>query len=296
MSKSTKPAFSVREFFQRFPDDEACLNHIMEVRFGMKHICRKCEKESTFHRMGQRRAFACSHCGDHVYPTAGTVFEDTRTPLQVWFYAIYLFVTTRHGVSGKELQRQLGVTYKTAWRMGMKIRELIGSVDSFDMLQGHVEMDEAYVGGRRSGGKRGRGAEGKTIVMGMKEKGGRTRAEVIPDIKKDTLRGVVLENVESGAVVSTDELMSYNLLTGDGYKHGRVAHGEKIWKLYDYRTGEWHDTNGIESFWKLFKASVRSTHIHVSSKYMDRYLAEFTFRSNHRQMVNGMFDLIVSRI
>ena len=152
MSKSTKPAFSVREFFARFPDDEACLNHIMEVRFGMKHVCRKCGQESTFHRMGQRRAFACSHCGDHVYPTAGTVFEDTRTPLQVWFYAIYLFVTTRHGVSGKELQRQLGVTYKTALRMGMKLRELIGSVDGFDMLKGHVAMAEAYVGCRRSGG------------------------------------------------------------------------------------------------------------------------------------------------
>ena len=168
MSKSKAPQFSVREFFQRFPDDEACLQHIMDVRFGMKHVCRACGKEATFHRMSERRAFACAACGDHVYPTAGTVFEDTRTPLQLWFYAIYLFVTTRHGVSGKVLQRQLGVTYKTAWRMGMKIRELIAANDDFSMLQGHVEMDEAYVGGRRPG-KRGRGAEGKTIVMAMKE-------------------------------------------------------------------------------------------------------------------------------
>ena len=143
---SKSPGFSVRGFFARFPDDDACLNHIMEVRHGMKHPCRKCLNLATFHRMSERRAFACSYCGDHVYPTAGTVFEDTRTPLQLWFYAIYLFVTTRHGVSGKELQRQLGVTYKTAWRMGMRIRELFGSVDDFDLLQGHVEMDETYVG------------------------------------------------------------------------------------------------------------------------------------------------------
>lgn len=294
MSKSTSPTFSVRDFFKRFPDDEACLNHIMDVRFGMRHVCRKCGIESSFHRMSDRRAFACAACGDHVYPTAGTVFADTRTPLQSWFYAIYLFVTTRHGVSGKELQRTLGVTYKTAWRMGMKIRELIGSVDAFDLMQGHVELDEAYVGGHRAG-KRGRGAAGKTIVMGMKEHGGQMRAEVIPNVKKETLRGVVLRNVEKGAVVSTDELMSYGLLTDDGYKHGRVTHSEKIWRAYDVNTKQFHSTNHVESFWKLFKASVRSTHIHVSAKHMDKYLREFTFRSNHRTMVNGMFDLIVAK-
>lgn len=297
MSKnpSKSPEFSVRDFFKRFPDDEACIQHIMDVRFGMRHVCRKCGVESTFHRMNDRRAFACAACGDHLYPTAGTVFEDTRTPLQLWFYAIYLFVTTRHGVSGKELQRQLGVTYKTAWRMGMKVRELIGSVDEFDMLQGHVEMDEAYVGGRRRG-KRGRGAEGKTIVMGMKEHGGDIRTVVIPDVKKQTLRGVVLENVEPGSVVSTDELMSYGLLTNDGYVHGTVNLGEKIWRGYDVHTKQFHSTNSVETFWGLFKRSVRSTHIHVSNKYMDRYLAEFTFRSNHRMMQNAMFDLIVAKV
>lgn len=261
----------------------------------MKHPCRKCLNVATFHRLSGVRAFSCSYCGDHVHPTAGTVFEDTRTPLQLWFYAIYLFVTTRHGVSGKELQRRLGVTYKTAWRMGMKIRELIGSGTDFDMLQGHVEMDEAYVGGRRPG-TRGRGAAGKTIVMGMKERGGDMRAVVIPNVKKATLRGVVLENVKPGSAVSTDELMSYGLLTDDGYRHGTVTHSEKDWSHYDWNTRETHSTNHVESFWKLFKASVRSTHIHVSSKYMDRYLAEFTFRSNHREMQNAMFDLIVSRV
>jgi transposase-like protein len=177
----------------------------------------------------------------------------------------------------------------------MKIRELIGSGADFDMLQGHVEMDEAYVGGRRSG-TRGRGAAGKTIVMGMKERGGDMRAVVIPNVKKATLRGVVLENVKPGSAVSTDELMSYGLLTGDGYLHGTVQHSDNDWSHYDWHTKQTHSTNHVESFWKLFKASVRSTHIHVSSKYMDRYLAEFTFRSNHREMQNAMFDLIVSRV
>ena len=292
-SPSASPAFSVRDFFKRFPDEDACLTHVMKVRYGLRHVCRKCETEATFHRMSDRKAFACAQCGDHVYPNAGTIFQDSRTSLQSWFYAIYLFVTTRHGVSGKELQRTLGVTYKTAWRMGQQIRDLMAKADGFALLQGHVEIDEAYVGGRRSGGKRGRGAPGKTIVMGMKERDGRIATTIIPDVKKDTLRGVVLDNVGPGSIVSTDELYSYGLLTGDGYKHGTVTHSEKEWSNYNYRTGAWHSTNNVESFWKLFKASVRSTHVQISSKHMQRYLSEFTFRQNHREMVNGMFDLLV---
>lgn len=286
---------TVRQFFARFPDDEACLTHIMQVRFGLRHVCRKCGKDATFHRMSDRRAFACANCGDHVYPTAGTIFQDTRTPLQSWFYAIYLFVTTRHGVSGKELERTLGVTYKTAWRIGQQIRTLMAKADGFELLQGHVELDEAYVGGRRPG-KRGRGAAGKTIVMGLKERDGRMATQVIPNVKTQTLRGVVLDNVEPGSTVSTDELMSYGLLSGDGYAHGTVKHGQKEFAHYDYRTGALHHTNHVESFWKLFKHSVRGTHIHISPQHMEKYLGEFTFRSNHRQMENAMFDLLIGAI
>ena len=143
---------------------------------------------------------------------------------------------------------------------------------------------------------RGRDAEGKTIVMGLKERGGRMAATVIPNVKKPTLRGVVLENVEKGSVVSTDELYSYGLLIGDGYAHGTVKHGQKEWAVYDYQTGETHHTNRAENFWRLFKKSVASTHIHVSAKYMDRYLGEFTFRSNHREKQNAMFDLLIGAV
>lgn len=287
---------TVREFFERFPSEDACLEHIMQVRHGLRRDCRKCGVESTFHKLAKRRAYSCSSCGDHVYPTAGTVFQDTRTSLQLWFYAIFMFVTTRHGVSGKELQRQLGVTYKTAWRMGHQIRTLMASADGCEMLSGHIEADEAYVGGRRSGGKRGRGAEGKTIVMGLKQRGGRMMAGTIPNVKKSTLRGVVLQNVEPGTIVSTDELMSYSLLDSDGYVRGTVKHGAKEYARYDYRHDVTHHVNHVESFWRLFKKSVASTHIHVSAKYMDRYLREFTFRSNHRQMENAMFDLLIGAV
>jgi transposase len=287
---------SVHEFFRQFPSDDACLEHVMEVRYGLRHTCQACGVETTFHRLANRKAYSCAQCGHHVYPCAGTIFQDSRTSLQSWFYGIYLFVTTRHGVSGMELHRVLGVTKKTGWRMGQQIRKLMSKANGFEMLMGHVELDEAYVGGRRSGGKRGRGAPGKTIVMGMAERGGRMAAEVVPDIKKATLRSVTLENVEPGSTISTDELVSYGLLTGDGYQHGVVNHGAKEFAYYDYRHGATHHTNTVEGFWRLFKASVRSTHIHISSKYMQRYLDEFTFRASHRKMVNGMFDLLIAAI
>jgi transposase len=171
--------FSVREFFERFPTEESCLEYLMDLRYGLRHPCDKCLHLSTFHRLADRPAYTCAHCGANVHPMAGTIFQDTRTPLRMWFYAVYLFVTTRHGVSGKELQRQLGVTYKTAYRIGQQIRKLMEQADVGGLLTGRVEMDEAYVGGRRSGGKRGRGAPGKTIVMGMVERGGRMAAQVI---------------------------------------------------------------------------------------------------------------------
>jgi transposase len=138
---------TVQQFFQRFPDDDACLEHVMDVRYGLRHECRACKKEATFHRMSERRAYACARCGDHLYPCAGTIFQDSRTSLQLWFYATYLFVTTRHGVSARELKRVLGVTLKTAWRIGHKIRELAKRADLTDLLEGHIEIDECWVGG-----------------------------------------------------------------------------------------------------------------------------------------------------
>jgi transposase len=297
MSKETQlqklGRLTVGEFFARFPDEDACLSHIMEVRYGLRHVCAACGVEGTFHKLANRRAFSCAHCGHHVYPTASTVFRDTRTPLQVWFYAIYLFVTTRHGVSGKELQRALGVTYKTAWRMGQQIRVLMAKADGFGEMQGHVEIDEAFIGGYRAGGGPGKG-ENKTIVFGMVERGGRTVAKSLPNLKADSVRPFIYKTIKTGSAVSTDESPIYDLLKSAGYDHKAVNHSKKQSTKFNYRRGEYHHTNSVESFWRLFKNSIRSTHIHVS--YMDRYLREFTFRSNHRQMQNAMLDLLISAV
>ena len=272
MSQKKLGKLTVREFFARFPDDDACLTHIMEVRHGLRHVCRACGVEGTFHKLTNRRAFSCASCGDHVYPCVKTIFEDSRTPLQVWFYAIYLFVATRHGVSGKELERSLGVTYKTAWRMGQQIRKLMAKADGFEIMQGHIEMDETMVGGYRAG-KRGRAAAGKTTVFGMLERDtGQVWAKTVPDVGINTLRQAVRHKIKPGSTVSTDEHKGYNLLWQEKLRHGRVNHSAKEYVRYDHDAKETYSTNSIEGFWKLFKDSIRSTHIHVSAKYMDRYV------------------------
>lgn len=161
-------------------------------------------------------------------------------------------------------------------------------------MQGYFEADESYIGGKRKGtGATGRGA-GKTIIMGVKERGGRMHAEV-PDVKTGTLRAVIQRHVEEGSTVATDELRSYSLLGHTGYQQGRVKHSKMEW-VREGDGGVSHHVNHVESFWRLFKNSVRSTHIHVSPKYMDRFLKEFTFRSNHREMKNAMFDLLIAAV
>lgn len=140
--------FTIQDFFRRFPTDESCLDHVMTLRYGMTLECPKCAKHGRFTRIKKMPAYQCAWCGYHIHPMAGTPFERTRTPLQKWFYAIYLFTTTRHGVPAKELQRQLGVTYKCAWRMAHEIRKHMAGVDGNDGLMGMVEADETYVGGR----------------------------------------------------------------------------------------------------------------------------------------------------
>jgi transposase len=297
-SPSASPEFSVRDFFARFPDERACLEHIMVVRHGGTAIdCPSCGTVgSQFHKLRDRRVYACPECRFQIAPTANTILHDTRTPLVSWFYAMWLFCTTRHGVSGKELQRQIGVTYKTAYRMGMQIRKLTEKAESFDsMLSGHIELDEAYVGGKAKDGTRGRGASGKTVVFALAERNGRIKARVVQNAQTVSLRPIVHELVERGSTISTDELRSYGLLTKDGYRHGRVNHAQGEYARYVCKSLTYH-VNTCEGFFRLFKASVRSTHIHISGKHMQRYLDEFTFRANHRERVNGMFDLLVEAL
>ena len=219
----------------------------------------------------------------------GTPFERSSTSLQKWFYAMYLFTTSRHGVPAKELQRQLGVTYKTAWRMGHEIRKYMGKVDGIPPMTDHVEVDETYVGGRRPKikGFTGRGAKGKTVVMGILERGGEIYTEVVPSASRRSLIPPILANVPVGTRVSTDEWAPYKVLTGLGYRHQTVDHGRK-----EYARGDVH-VNGLESFWSIIKRSIRGTHVWVSPKHLPKYLGEFEFRYNMRKTPEIMFDRLL---
>lgn len=272
-----------KEFFGAYPTDDACLEHLMKVRYGTEHKCRKCDRESKFYRVSSQRAYACQFCGDHVYPCVGTPFESSRTSLQTWFYAMYLFATTRHGVSAKELQRQLGVTYKCAWRMGHEIRKHMADIDGEDTLSGTIEVDETYIGGKREG-KRGRGADGKTIVFGMLERNGKVMTKIVPDAKTRTLQPHIHAHVEKGSEIQSDEWWAYKGLDKQGYTHQTVEHG-----IGEYAKNGVH-VNGIEGYWSMLKKGIKSTHIHVSSAYMENYAKEFEYRYNSRKNPNQMIS------
>ncbi len=196
-------------------------------------------------------------------------------------------VVTRNGVSAKELERQLGVTYKCAWRIGHKIRELMDMLGMGKLMSGHVEVDETYVGGKRKGGKRGRGAPGKAVVFGVLERGGEVKGRVVSNVRRKTLQPIIRATVKEGATVSSDELKSYKDLSKLGYEHGVVSHG----------TGEYvsgiYSVNALEGFWSQLKRGIVGTHLHVSAKHLPKYVAEFQFRYNNRKNPAGMFYRLI---
>jgi transposase len=284
--------YTVQQFHADFPNDEACLASLMEVQYGGTEItCPGCGIEKAqFHAMHTRKAYACQECGHHIYPCAGTIFHKSSTPLTKWFFAMYLMTSTRSGVAAKELERALGVTYKTAWRMAHELRKLMASADYAGPMGGpgkHVEVDETLIGGRVRGQGSGRRLANKTVVMGIVERDGMLRTGPTPDDTNYTLEPVILENVVAGTQVSTDGHRAYQHL-GATYAHGVVDHGAK-----EYVRGEWH-TNTIEGHWSHFKRAIKGTHVHISSKHLWKYCAEFNYRRNYRGSHAFMFGRLVS--
>ena len=290
--KQEKASITIREFFKLFPTDESCLSHLFEIRFGQNYPCPKCERKTKWFRIQAERAYSCQFCGHHLHPTVGTLFESSRTLLQTWFYAIYLFTTSRHGVSAMELQRQLGVTYKCAYRIGQQIRMHMAEVDGENKLSGDVEIDETVIGGYHPG-PRGHGALGKTIVFGMLQRDGEIMTKVVPDARQATLLPIIEANIEKGSTCHTDEHHSYRPLKKNGFKHETTEHGAKEYARMT-KSGTVTHVNGLENFWKHLKGSIKSTHIHVSGKHLSKYTKEFEFRYNRRLKPKTMFPTLVS--
>lgn len=280
--------YTRNQFDAEFPNDDVCLEQIKQQRWPSGMIyCETCEKERKHYRVTGRTAYACDRCGHHVYPLAGTIFEKSTTPLRVWFQAMYLMGSTRCGISAKQIQRETGVTYKTAWRMFKQIRMLLA--EDVTLEGSSVEMDETLIGGRRR--KRTMyDPQNKTWVAGIVERKGdrRVYATVIDENTKKKLQDIAHEKILPKSVVFTDDAAQYHGLDAD-YHHHRINHSQGI-----YVMGNVH-TNTIEGFWSLVKRGLGGVYHNVSKKYLQTYLNEYCFRYNHRACGNLIFPLILER-
>lgn len=292
--------FTINDFNAQFPGNDACLEWLMEQRYpGGMADCSYCKVTRKHHRVSSKKAWACDYCGTYVSPMAGTIFEKSSTSLRLWFYAMYLMSATRCGISAKQIQRECGVTYKTAWRMFKQIRTLMSEDIRLGGDGGRpLEMDETYVGGLdRNKHKHlrkgpGRSLDSKTPVFGMVERGGNVLAFVTPNVQAATVLGIVHERVLNKSTVFTDDYSIYDNVgwMGKNLTHRRINHSQKV-----YVVGKTH-TNTIEGFWSLLKRGIEGVYHSVSAKYLQTYCNEYSFRYNRRLAGEPMFTSLLSQV
>ena len=257
---------SLFAFQQQFPDDASCLAFMETQRWGENGANRYCPHCGSLksYRFADGKLFKCGDCRKKFTVKVGTMFSDSHVPLQKWFYAIYLNTSLKKGISSIQLAKYLGITQKSAWFMLQRIRYSIEKAGRGDLLGNSVEADETYIGGKRHDGMRGRGASGKTPVVGIAERKGEIRLEVTENTKAVTLATIITDHGEPGATVMTDEYRPYSHVTKLGYKHRRVNHGNK-----DFVIGQNH-TNTIEGAWSHLKLSIQAVYIGVSPKHLQK--------------------------
>jgi transposase-like protein len=285
--------YTFKDFDTEFPNDDACLEFIKEQRWpDGRSMCAKCGVERKHYRVTGRTAYACDHCGNHIYPMAGTIFEKSTTSLRTWFHAMYLMGSTRCGISAKQIQRDTGVTYKTAWRMFKQIRTLMS--EDVSLEGSSVEMDESVFGGRRRGkqhqGRITHGKGNKTLVVGMVERKGRVVAVVADDTTRKTLHGIAQERILPATTVYTDDYGAYHGLAAKGYHHRRINHSAGIYVMGDIHT------QTIEGFWSLVKRGIGGVYHSVSRKYLQSYVNEYAFRYNRRLVGQPMFVSLLEQV
>lgn len=265
--------YTVAQFNKEFPNDDACLDSVFENRYGDVKDCPSCGAVDTkFYRVTGRKCYACMHCGYQLHPLAETIFHKSSTPLKSWFYAIYLFSVSKNGVSAKELERHLGVTYKTAHRMARQIRSLMEQDN--DKLDGIVEADETYIGGKTI---RKYTHTNKSAILGATEKYGRAKAKVVDSASATTAIPFLRSVASHDSVIHTDESRIYSRLKNE-FEHKTVNHSQQ-----EYVRNGVH-TNSIEGFWGQLKRSIDGTYHCVSPKYLQTYVNEFVYRYNYRDV------------
>jgi transposase len=299
-SSASESRYTFYEFDREFPDDTACLDWLVGHLYPDGIFCPKCQKVTKHHRLKARPAYVCQFCGHQEYPMKGTIFEDSATSLKLWFHAFYLMAQTRCGISAKQIEREIGVTYKTAWRMANKIRSLLmDDEDEEYPLAGTIEIDEAYWGGKdkwRHKNKKQHHHGRKTPILGMAQRKGagepgRIVARVLPDVTESTILPYVSKKVLPRSTVYTDEGRNLQNIGAIGYRQSRVNHAQGV-----YVTGDAH-ANSVEGFWSLIRRGIGGVYHSVSTKHLQSYLDEYTFRYNNRDANGrGMFEAFLSRI
>jgi transposase len=277
--------YTVKQFEREFPSEDACLEYVKERRWpDGRCLCVRCGIERKHYRVTGRTAYACHACGNHIFPLSGTIFHKSTTSLRTWFYVIRLMSSTRVGVSAKQIQRETGVTYKTAWRMMKQVRLLMAEKV---VLSGPVEVDDAEFGGSDVNKPKQLRGKRKAKVLGIVERDGKVVAQVVPNVSALTVCGSIAEIVEPDTTVYTDLMHSYWPLAVQ-FDHQIVNHSKS------YAQGKAH-INSIEGFWSLVKRGIQGVYYQVGAEYLQSYLNEYAFRYNRRKVMRPMFSLLAER-
>lgn len=288
--------FTLHDFFREFYTPAQCLEYLAKLRWPDGIFCKKCQKVTKHHLRIVDKGYSCQYCGYLRTPTNGTIFHKSNVPLPNWFWVIFQFAKTRTGITAKQIERELGVSYKTALRMCNAVRSALDEVP--ETMTGTVECDETYMGNsRRYFGrkrKRGRGAD-KRLCFGIVERGGAVVARVVPNCQRDTVMPIIKEHVEAGTEVYTDEFSIYKTLPDEGYNHDTVCHKAGEYVKYREDGVEVH-TNEMEGFWSYPKNAIKGVHRGVSDRHLQGYVNEYAFRQSHRKDEQPMFFTMMRQI